>query len=86
MSLVVTYAVHFKHMDKVINVTNQQASIIIGMRNDPDKRNNFVKVGKLTFSPIDVSYIEEQQRERYDLPKYFIDRNEKEASALIKIN
>ena len=85
MSRVKTNAVHFKRNDKVIYVTDSQMAIIVGMRNDPDKRNNFVKVGTLTFSPIDVSYIEEQTREQYDLPKYFTARHEKEASSLIQI-
>ena len=86
MSRVKTNAVHFKRNDKVIYVTDSQMAIIVGMRNDPDKRNNFVKVGTLTFSPIDVSYIEEQTREQYDLPKYFIERNTKENDLPIKIN
>ena len=81
-----TNVVHFKRTDKIIYVTESQMSIIVGMRNDPDKRNNFVKVGALTFSPADVSFIEEQVREKYDLPKYFIDRYGQEKDSLIKIN
>lgn len=80
-----TNAVHLKHCDSIIYATDSQVAVIAGMRNDPEKRYNFVKVGNITFSPMDVSYIEKQKRISYDLPKYFLARHEKEASSLIQI-
>ena len=88
-----TSVVHLKHatkdangMENVIYATDSQVSIIVGMRNDPEKRLNFVKIGNTIFSPMDVSFIETRQKDSYDLPKYFLERKEKEASVPVKIN
>ena len=78
--------VHLRHDNKKIYATDSQVAIIIGMRNDPEKRSNFVKVGAITFSPADVAYIETQTRPGYDFPKYFLQRYDKERSEIIKIN
>lgn len=78
--------VHLRHDGKCIYATDSQVAIIIGMRNDSDKRNNFVKVGAITFSPADVAYIETATRPSYDFPKYFLNRYNEETSKLIKIN
>lgn len=77
--------VHLRYDGKKIYATDSQVAIIIGMRNDPDKRSNFVKVGAITFSPADVAYIESDTRPSYDFPKYFLNRYNKETSELIKI-
>ncbi len=77
--------VHLRYDNKVIYATESQVAIINGMRNDPEKRDNFVKVGSITFSPKDVAYIEAQTRSSYDMPKYFLTRYNKETSNLIQI-
>lgn len=66
-------------LDKVLYLTDKQVDIIGKMRNDPEKRHCFVKVGGLMFSPIDVMYIEEKDKEMYDLPRYVLDRIEVES-------
>lgn len=83
--LVSTNAVHIKNCDTVVYATDAQVYKLSVMRNDPDKRYNFIKLGSITFSPMDVSYIEQKQRESYDLPKYFLERKEREDSSLIQI-
>ena len=86
MKKIKTNAVHLKFNKTIIYATDSQVEILSHMRNDPEKRNNFVKVGNLTFSPNDISYIESQSRESYDLPKYFLERHKKESSQLITTN
>lgn len=88
-----TNVVHLKHftrdangLENVIYATDSQISVLVGMRNDPEKRSNFVKIGNTIFSPMDVAFIETKSRESYELPKYFLERHEKESSSLIQIN
>lgn len=46
------------------------------MRNNPDKRYNFIKINSHIFSPMDIAYIEEKDPEKSGLPvpKYAVDR------------
>lgn len=74
-------------LEKVIYATDTQVSKIVEMRNDPDRRSNFVKIANTIFSPMDIARIDTNTtRPSYDLPKYFLDRYEQEESRLIKIN
>lgn len=72
-------------LENVIYATDSQVAVLVGMRNDPEKRNNFVKIGSIIFSPADVAFIETKTRETYELPKYFLERHDKESSSLIQI-
>ena len=65
-------------LNKVIYLTEAQVDTLGQMRNDSDKRYCFVKVGRMMFSPMDVMYIEEVDKEPYELPKYCINRIEHE--------
>lgn len=71
--------------------TKTQVDIITEMRNNPDKRYNFVKINSHIFSPMDVAYIEEKDVEKSGLPvpKYAVERylqenNQKNDSIAIK--
>lgn len=75
------YAIKLKYMGNDINgfkkyiyATEGQKRIIEIMRNNADKRYNFVEIGGVSFSPMDVAYIEVQNKESYELPKYVIER------------
>lgn len=80
------YAVKLKNMgkdsfgnDKVIWVVKSQKEIIEKMRNNPETRYNFIEVGDITFSPMDVAWIEKRVESGNYLPKYvkirYIDDN-----------
>ena len=90
---ITTGVIHLKNakkdangLENVIFATESQISVIVGMRNDPEKRLNFVKIGNTIFSPMDVSFIETKEKDSYDLPKYFLERRKKESSVPVKIN
>ena len=70
-------------LDKVIYLTEKQVDILGQMRNDSEKRWCFVKVGEMMFSPMDVMYIEEKEKELHDLPRYVKKRLEYEAREVI---
>lgn len=64
--------------------TKSQVDVIIQMRNNPEKRNNFVKINKVIFSPSDIAYIEEKNANNgLPIPKYVLERYEKEQAGLI---
>lgn len=65
-------------VQRVIYLTEAQVDTLGIMRNDPDKRYCFVKVGNLMFSPMDVMYIEEVEKEAYELPPYALKRIQSE--------
>lgn len=75
------YIVHFKSsrkdpfgFEKVVWLTRSQVDMIIKLRNDKKERDDFIKVGSYIFAPMEISIIEETQREKIDAPKYFRDR------------
>ena len=88
-----TNIIHLKYAGKdgngfenVLFATDSQIATLVALRNSPEKRLNFVKIGNTIFSPIDVVYIESREREHYELPRYFLDRVKKEGNSPIKIN
>lgn len=75
------YAIKLKNMGndehgftRFIWASEEQKKILEMMRNDVDKRYNFVEIGGVSFSPMDISYIEEKNKVEYDLPKYVVER------------
>lgn len=70
--------------DKVIYLTKSQVEVLGKMRNDPEQRYRFVRVGSLMFSPMDIMFIEEVERGLYELPKYTMERLEKEKDEEIR--
>lgn len=64
--------------DRLIYLTEKQVEILGEMRNDPERRYCFVKVGRFMFSPMDVIIIEEKEVETYELPNYALERLQKE--------
>ena len=75
------YAIKLKNMGndeygftKYIWASKEQKEILEMMRNDVDKRYNFVEIGGVSFSPMDIAYIEEKEKIEYDLPKYVVER------------
>lgn len=73
-------------LENVIYATDSQIAALVKMRNDPEKRYNFVKVGSILFSPMDVARIDTQIKARYEYPQYFLDRHRKESTGLITTN
>ena len=73
-------------LENVLFATDSQIATLVAMRNNPERRLNFVKIGNTIFSPIDVVYIEAREREKYELPRYFLDRVKKEGNYPLKIN
>lgn len=63
--------------------TDKQVEQIIKLRNNPEKRNSFVKLGNYTFSPIDILYIKKEKDYGGAIPKYFLERynNEKQLAS-----
>lgn len=70
-------------MDKVIYLTEKQVEVLGQMRNDVEKRYCFVKVGKMMFSPMDIMFIEEKEKELYELPHYVTERIDKEQQEVL---
>lgn len=60
--------------------TKTQIDVITEMRNNPEKRYNFIKINSHIFSPMDIAYIEEKDPEKSGLPvpKYAVERYLKE--------
>lgn len=50
--------------------TDKQVGYILKMRNDVNKRMNFVKLGSYTFSPIDILYIKRIKNYGGAIPEY----------------
>ncbi len=59
-------------------VTDRQVDYICKLRNDKDKRQNFIKLGNYIFSPIDIAYIEKKKDYGGAVPKYYIEQCKKE--------
>ena len=75
------YAIKLKNMGqdtngltKFIWATESQKKILERLRNDSDKRYNFVEIGGFTFSPMDIAYIEKRKGEYYEFPSYVVER------------
>lgn len=72
--------------------TKSQVDTISNMRNNPDKRYNFIKIGKYIFSPMDVRYIEERNADNCGLPipkyakeRYLLDQSNEQNRNLTSI-
>lgn len=92
----ILYAITTKYMSMDANgipdyvwATKSQVKKIIQMRNNPDKRSNFIRIGKWTFSPMDIVKIEEKNTEHYGGPipsyarkRYIEDQKEEEQAQL----
>lgn len=86
-----TNVIHLKNatrdmngLENVIYATDTQIATLVEMRNNPEKRANFVKIGGVLFSPMDIAFIEARVREYYELPQYFLERHKKEQNAIAK--
>ena len=66
-------------IDKLLWATESQANEIRRRFNDPDLKNTMVTLGKTSFQVSGVLYIEEKEKEYYELPKYFLENAEKQA-------
>ena len=71
----ILYAISLRGMTSDANgipnyvwATKSQVDKIVIMRNDPARRSNFVRIGKTTFSPMDIVQIEEKNTEFYGGP------------------
>lgn len=71
--------------------TKSQVDVISEMRNNPDKRYNFVKINGHIFSPMDIAYIDEKDTENCGLPipsyvtkRYLQENNEQSDNKAIK--
>ena len=69
------------NFDRVIYLTAKQVELLGELRNDPERRHCFVKVGRIIFSPMDVNIIEEKEVQTYELPDYVRERLQKEHDA-----
>ncbi len=58
--------------------TDKQVEQIIKLRNNPEKRNRFVKLGNYTFSPVDILYIKKVRDYGGALPGYYLSRYNEE--------
>lgn len=81
------YAIKLKNMGtdsngnpKLVWATESQKKILERMRNDSEKRYNFVEIGNFTFSPMDIAYIEKRKGEYYDFPSYVVERYKLDSS------
>lgn len=72
-------------LEEVIFATDNQVAKLITLRNDTDKRYNLIKIDRFYFSSMDVAFIEQKSKETYELPKYFLERYEKETTEVVKI-
>ena len=61
-----------------IFATDSQVATINEMRNNPDERYNFCRIGKYIFSPIDILYIKKEKDYGGAIPQYFIERYKKD--------
>lgn len=63
----IVYAITLKYMTRDANdlpdyvwATKSQVDTIVRLRNNPDKRYNFIRLGRWIFSPMDIVKIEEK--------------------------
>lgn len=63
--------------EKLLWATEPQAEEIRRRFNDPELKGTMVTLGKTSFPVSGVLYIEEREKERYDLPKYFLESVER---------
>jgi hypothetical protein len=77
------YAITLKNMGRDGNglpryvwATETQVKRLVALRNNPEKRSGFIKIGKFIFSPMDISHIEEKDTDNYGgpIPKYVKDK------------
>ena len=64
--------------ERLLWATESQADEIRRRFNDPELRSTMVTLGKTSFPVSGVLYIEEKEKERYDLPKYFLESAERQ--------
>lgn len=64
-------------VDKILWATESQVNEIKHRYNDPELRQTMVTVGTTSFPVSGVLYIEEREKELYDLPKYFFESVER---------
>ncbi len=81
--------IQLKNMSRDINglpnyifATDKQVLYLEKIRNNPETRSNFVKLGNYIFSPIDILFIKKEKDFGGAIPKYFLERynNEKQLS------
>lgn len=65
-------------LPKYLFATDKQVEYICNLRNNPEKRYNFIKLGNYIFSPIDILYIEGRSDYGGAVPKYYFDRYNEE--------
>jgi len=90
----VVYAIKLKNYKKDSNglpvyiwASKGQYNIITSMRNDVERRRNFIKIHGVTFSPDDIAYIEDIEVEKsgIPIPKYVLERAEQEHNGVVRL-
>lgn len=90
----VVYAIKLKNYKRDSNglpvyiwASKGQYDIITSMRNDAERRRNFIKIHGVTFSPDDVAYIEDIEVEKsgIPIPKYVLERAEQENNGVVRL-
>lgn len=67
------FGVDVNGTEKLLWATESQADEIRRRFNDPELKGTMVTLGNTSFPISGVLYIEERDKERYDLPKYFLE-------------
>lgn len=81
----ILYAITLKNLGRDSNglpnyiwATKSQVDKIGELRNNPQRRYDFIEIGDFIFSPMDISHIEKKNTEHIGIPmpKYVIERYE----------